>query len=71
MTAEGGKIQQREEMIKGLESDKLRLEQEVVHLKELLALKADNHIDKGKQAAGQQLQSVAKLYLRLVGWLDA
>lgn len=46
MTAEENKIQEREEMIKGLKSDKLPPEQEVAHLKELLALKAEKHIGK-------------------------
>lgn len=46
MTAEENKIQKRGEMIKGLKSDKLQPEQEVTHLKELLAPKAEKHIGK-------------------------
>lgn len=50
----------REEMIKGLNSDKLKLEQEVAHLKELLVQK-EKQAKTGERAAGHHLQSVEKL----------
>lgn len=49
MEAEENKTEKMEETIKGLISNKLQLEQEVVHLKELLAQKAEKHTSKGKQ----------------------
>lgn len=56
MEAEGNKTEKMEEMIKGLSSNKVQLEQEVAHLKELLAQKAEKHTSKGKQTTGQQWQ---------------
>lgn len=70
ITAEGEKIQEMEEMIKGLNSYKLQLEQEVAHLKKLLALKAENHIDKGR-LQDNNCNQWQLLYFRLVGSLDA
>lgn len=51
MEAEENKTEKMEETINGLSSNKLQLEQEVAHLKDVLAQKAEN---KGKQTAGQQ-----------------
>lgn len=48
MKAEENKTQMREEAIKGLNSDKLLLQQEVAHLKELLAQKTEKQVKTGK-----------------------
>lgn len=60
MKEEENETKMREEMIKGLNSDKLKLEQEVAHLKELLVQK-EKQAKTGKRAAGHHLQSVEKL----------
>ncbi|TWW80541.1 Alpha-1,6-mannosylglycoprotein 6-beta-N-acetylglucosaminyltransferase A [Takifugu flavidus] len=48
MEAEENKTEKMEETIKGLLSNKLQLEQEVAHLKELLVQKAEEHTNKDK-----------------------
>lgn len=60
MKEEENETKMREEMIKGLNSDKLKLEQEVAHLKELLVQK-EKQAKTGERAAGHHLQSVEKL----------
>lgn len=60
MKEEENKTKIREEMIQELNSDNLKMEEELAHLKELLAQK--NKQDKtGKKAAGHHLQSVEDL----------
>lgn len=48
MEAEKEKGRMRDEMIKELRSDKLRLQEQVVHLEELLKLKAEKDVQSGK-----------------------
>lgn len=56
MKEEENKTKMREEMIKGLNSDKFKLGQELAHLKELLVQK-EEQAKTGKSAAGHHLQS--------------
>lgn len=65
MKKEENKTKMMEEMIKGLNSDKLKLEQEVAHLKELLVQK-EKQAKTGKKAAGHQLQSVKNMNKRIL-----
>lgn len=65
MEAEENKTAKMEEAIKGLRSNKLQLEQEVAHLKKLLAQKAEKHTNKCKQTAGQQWQKKKNSWLQL------
>lgn len=65
MEAQENKTEKMEETIKGLSSNKLQLEQEVAHLKELLTQKAEKHTNKGKQTAGQQWQKKKNSWFQL------
>lgn len=60
MKEEENKTKMKEEMIKGLNSDKLKLQQEMADLKELLVQK-EKQAKTGKKAAGHHLESVEKL----------
>lgn len=63
MKEEENKTKMREEMIKGLNSDKEKLEKEVAHLKEVLVQK-EKQAEKGRKAAGHHRQSVENLRIK-------
>ncbi|KAK2839551.1 hypothetical protein Q5P01_013291 [Channa striata] len=54
MEAEGEKEQMRDEMIKELRSDKVHLQQQVVHLEDLLKLKAEKDAEDDQVKGGEQ-----------------